>query len=132
MYQIKRSEVLSETLQIEYHGKTLEVKCEMNLAKQMKDYAKANRSVSVLMAKAQNDILDDPKELGQAIMALFVLAFGEEQTQKIVDFYDNDHVTMLIDIMPFFNEVVTPMFTKQRKDKMDQLRKNAKRRRLFK
>ena len=131
MYQIKRSEVLSETLQIEYHGKFLEVKCEMNVAKKMQEYKKASRSVNLLIEESRKGTLDDPKKLGEAITALFILTFGEAGTKDIVDFYDDDYISMLLDVMPFFNDVVTPMFNDYKSSKIKQFKKNAKRRKIF-
>ncbi len=130
MYQIKRSEVLSETLQIEYHGKTLEVKCEMNIAKKMQEYMGMSRRMNILLQKSKSGTLGDSKELGEVITALFILTFGEDGTKAISDFYEHDYVSMLIDIMPFFNDVVTPMFADARKNKLKQMKRNAKRRKF--
>lgn len=131
MYLVKRSDNLEETLRLEYGEKLLEVTCKMNIAKQMKEYTKANRKVALMMSKSQNGEELDPSLIGENIASLFILTFGEEQTQKMIDFYDGDTVSLLIDTMPFFNDVVTPMFTKAKNDKISAMKKNAKTRRKF-
>lgn len=126
MYRIKRQENLKETLQIEYQDQTLTVDVEMNISEKMNAYTKANRKMEILFAKASKNEVDN-KALGEAVVSLFVLIFGDKQTKQIIDFYDKDYTSMLIDIMPFIRDVVTPMFKRARKEKISLMKKNTKR-----
>ena len=126
MYRIKRQENLKEALLIEYKDKELVVNVEMNITEKMKMYTSASRKLEIFLAKASKNEVDS-KALGEAIVSLFVLIFGEKQTNEIIAFYDNDYTSMLIDIMPFIRDVVTPMFVKARKEKIALMKKNTKR-----
>ncbi|WP_294562213.1 hypothetical protein [uncultured Traorella sp.] len=127
MYRIKRQENLKETLLIEYKDKELVVNVEMNITEKMKAYTSASRKLEIFLTKASKNEVDS-KALGEAIVSLFVLIFGEKQTNEIIAFYDDDYTSMLIDIMPFIRDVVTPMFAKARKEKIALMKKNTKRR----
>ena len=131
MYLVKRSDNLEETLRVEYKDNALEVTCKMNISKQMKEYTKANRKVSLMMSKSRNGEEINSSLIGDNLASLFIITFGEEQTQKLIDFYEGDVVSLLIDTMPFFNDVVTPMFAKARSEKISAMKKNAKMRRKF-
>ena len=126
MYRIKRQENLKETLLIEYKDKELVVNVEMNITEKMKAYTSISRKLDIFLAKASKNEVDS-KVLGETIVSLFVLIFGEKQTNEIIAFYDNDYTSMLIDIMPFIRDVVTPMFVKARKEKIALMKKNTKR-----
>lgn len=127
MYRIKRQENLKEILLIEYKDKELVVNVEMNITEKMKAYTSASRKLEIFLAKASKKEVDS-KTLGEAVVSLFVLIFGEKQTNEIIAFYDDDYTSMLIDIMPFIRDVVTPMFAKARKEKIALMKKNTKRR----
>jgi hypothetical protein len=127
MYRIKRQENLKEMLLIEYKDKELVVNVEMNITEKMKAYTSASRKLEIFLTKASKNEVDS-KALGEAIVSLFVLIFGEKQTNEIIAFYDDDYTSMLIDIMPFIRDVVTPMFAKARKEKIALMKKNTKRR----
>lgn len=46
--------------------------------------------------------------LGQTVIYLFNVAFGEANTQKILDFYEGNYDEMLLKVYPFFMQVYLP------------------------
>lgn len=46
--------------------------------------------------------------LGDAVLGLFRLVFGEESLQQILSFYDGCYIEMLENILPFLTQVVAP------------------------
>ena len=46
------------------------------------------------------------ESLGRAIVDLFELIFGAENTQKIVSFYEGDYANMLMDLFPYLRNTV--------------------------
>ena len=46
--------------------------------------------------------------LGQSVIYLFNVAFGEQNTQKILDFYEGNYDEMLLKVYPFFLSVYLP------------------------
>lgn len=112
MYQIKRNHLVEE-LQIEDNGKILELKVDINIdsilhAYTHAQYAIAKASNDAKEAANDNDIGKAEQAMGDAILGLFEVVFGAEQTKKIVKFYDNKSLEMLGDIAPFITEVVAP------------------------
>lgn len=61
-------------------------------------------------AKRQADnpeaIADSIDKLGGAVVTLFQAVFGDEDTEKIVDFYDNRYIEMCKEVTPFITNVV--------------------------
>lgn len=46
--------------------------------------------------------------LGQSVIYLFNVAFGEANTQRILDFYEGNYDEMLLKVYPFFLSVYLP------------------------
>lgn len=112
MYQIKRNHLVEE-LQIEDNGKTLDLKVDINIdsilhAYTHAQYAIAKASQDAKEAASDNDIGKAEQAMGDAVLALFEVIFGTEQTKDIIEFYDNKSLEMLGDIAPFITDVVAP------------------------
>ena len=61
------------------------------------------------MAKNNVEVNDELVEfLGQTVIYLFNVAFGEANTQKILDFYEGNYDEMLMKVYPFFLNVYLP------------------------
>lgn len=121
MYQINRTNHIVDEVKMTDNGHELIVKVDLNVERIMGRYNAARHAI----AAAQQNVKDiqemDRKEellpqataqLGSAIVALFELIFGEEQTQRIAEFYDGDHLGMLGDFIPYLTEVVMPKIQK--------------------
>lgn len=112
MYKIKRNHLV-EDLQIEDNGKTLDLKVDINVDTILKQYNKAQYRIAQASQAAkeaanEKDMEKIEEEMGNAIFGLFEVVFGQDQTQKIVEFYDNKALEMLGDIAPFITDVVAP------------------------
>jgi Ser/Thr protein kinase RdoA (MazF antagonist) len=46
--------------------------------------------------------------LGVAILNVFSVIFGDDQTKQLIDFYDGAYTEMLADVAPFINDVIAP------------------------
>lgn len=114
MYQIKRNHIV-EDLEIDDNGKKLSVSVDINVDTMLKAYNKAQykiaqASIDVQKAADAKDISKAEEAMGTAILGLFEVVFGPEQTNKIIKFYDEKYLEMLGDIAPFIAEVVAPKF----------------------
>lgn len=112
MYQITRNHIV-EDLEISDNGKKLQLKVDISAdtiltAYNKAQYKLAEASIMATKAKNDNDTAKAEEAMGNAILGLFEVVFGEPQTQKIVKFYDNRYLEMLGDIAPFISEVITP------------------------
>lgn len=126
MYQIKRNHIV-EDLEIEDNGKTLQIKVDINVDTMLKAYNNAQYKIaqaSIDAQKAANDkdMSKAEEAMGNAVLGLFEVVFGTEQTKKIIKFYDNKSLEMLGDIAPFISEVVAPRF----KEAQDRIRDSYK------
>lgn len=62
------------------------------------------------------------EQYGAAIMALFTVIFGAENTEKLLDFYAGEYTTMLIYVLPFIIGVVVPAINRVTEQKNEQLK----------
>lgn len=131
MYQIKRNHIVEE-LEIEDNGKTLNLKVDINVDTILKSYTNAQYGIARAQqmaqeAKEDNDLAKSEQAMGDAILGLFEVVFGAEQTRQIVDFYDNRSLEMLGDIAPFITDVVAPKI-KEAQDRIAERYKQVGRR----
>lgn len=131
MYQIKRNHLV-EDLQIEDNGKTLTINVDINVDNILQQYNKAQYRIAQAAQAAQKAANDKDMEnievaMGEAVLGLFEVVFGHEQTQKIVEFYDNKALEMLTDISPFITDVVAPKIQEAQKRIEESYRQVSKR-----
>jgi hypothetical protein len=131
MYQIKRNHIVEE-LEIEDNGKTLHINVDINVDTMLKAYTNAQykiaqASLDAKKASEAKDVSKAEEAMGIAVLSLFEVIFGTEQTKKIVKFYDNKSLEMLGDIAPFISEVIAPRF-KEAQDRIAESYKQVSRR----
>lgn len=61
---------------------------------------------------------------GLAIIELFNVLFGEENTAKIVAFYSERYTTMTMAILPFIIDVIAPAMEKANETKKEQIKQS--------
>lgn len=131
MYKIKRNHLV-EDLQIEDNGKTLDLKVDINVDTILKQYNRAQYRIAQASQAAkeavnEKDMEKVEEEMGNAIFGLFEVVFGQDQTQKIVEFYDNKALEMLGDIAPFITDVVAPKIQEAQQAIEDRYKQVSKR-----
>lgn len=108
MYQIKRNHI-TEDLQVEDNGKTLDLHVDLSVDGIVKGYLAAAKDLTQAQADLRKGETEERYEaLGRAIVELFNVIFGEEQTVQLVNFYGDGYTEMLADVIPFINEIVVP------------------------
>lgn len=131
MYQIKRNHLV-EDLEIEDNGKILKLAVDINLDTTLHAYNNAQYKIAQASQDAQkatdeNDIKSAEIAMGDAILGLFEVVFGAEQTQQIIDFYGNKPLEMLGDIAPFISDVVAPKILEAQKRLEERYKQVSKR-----
>ncbi len=131
MYQITRNHIVEE-LEISDNGKKLQLKVDISAdailtAYNKAQYKLAEASIMANKAKDDKDTAKAEEAMGNAILGLFEVVFGESQTQKIVKFYDNRYLEMLGDIAPFISDVITPKVQEAQKRIGDRYKQVASR-----
>ena len=112
MYQVKRNRIV-EQLEIDDNGKKTVFDVDINVDGVMREYnqaqyAIAQAQISAQKAKDEKDLKEAEQAMGEAILALFKVVFGEKQLEQILKIYDNRPLEMLGDIAPFIADVVAP------------------------
>ena len=133
-YKIVRNHIV-EQLEIEDNGKTITLDVNINVDDILKKYNQANYQIAQaqeqLRAAASTSDLDAAEEaMGKGVLGLFNVVFGEAQTAKILEIYENRAFEMLADIAPFISEVITPRILEAQQriaDRYKQVNKGIKR-----
>ena len=112
MYQIKRTRIV-EQLEIDDNGTKTVLDVDISADTILRDYnnaqyAIAQAQLAAQKAKSEKDAKAAEQALGDAILSLFKLIFGQAQLDRILQIYDDKPLEMLSDIAPFIAEVITP------------------------
>ena len=108
MYTITRNHVV-EDLHLEDNGKTLDLHVDLNVDAILQRYAAAAKALSDAQKATQGGLTEERvTALGEAILGVFGVVFGEKQAAQLVEFYDGAYTEMLADVAPFVNDVVAP------------------------
>lgn len=112
MYQVKRSRIV-EQLEIDDNGKKVVLDVDISADAILSQYTKAQYAIAQAQQAAQKakddkDLQASEEAMGNAIIGLFRVVFGEKQTDQILQIYDNRALEMLGDIAPFIADVIAP------------------------
>lgn len=112
-YQINRKAHVVDEIHLEDNGKELTVKVDLQVERILRDYnaawAKIGQAQQKIREVSGTEHLDEAEAaLGESILALFGLLFGESQTKAIMDFYDGAYLEMLADFVPYVSETIVP------------------------
>lgn len=113
-YQINRKAHVVDEIHLEDNGKELTVKVDLQVERILRDYNAAWAKIGQAQQKIKDlrtttdGMAEAEAALGEAIMTLFALLFGEEQVQAIMDFYDGAYLEMLADFVPYISETIVP------------------------
>lgn len=116
-YQINRTQHVRDEIELHDGDKALTVVVDITVDAILSGYnsARARIAASQRSIDALRENMGDPQalddatnELGSAVVALFVLLFGEEQVEKILEFYGGNHLEMLADFLPYIMDELNP------------------------
>lgn len=69
--------------------------------------ASAVTKKQVEMAQASSD---NPEQIGKSFIDLLTIIFGEENTSALLEFYEDDYLTMVTDLTPLLVDEIFPIF----------------------
>lgn len=129
-YKITRNHIVEE-LEIEDNGRTVTLNVDLNVDDimgkyNMAQYAIARANQAAHEAKNDGDMAKAEEMMGDAVISLFRVIFGEEQTEQILTIYQNRYLEMLADISPFIAEVVQPRILEAQQRIADRYRQVSK------
>lgn len=126
-YQARRQKKLQEEFQlVDERGevvKTLYVSLDadttvVNINRKYAALTKSLYETNELRRKANNSeqLEECLEKLGRAVVNILEAVFGEEDTEFILQFYDNRYIEMTQEVMPFISEVVLPRLLELKKE----------------
>lgn len=125
MYTIKQRDSIVDTLALERRDGTVE-KININL-RITPDIASKFRKEQLRLIELQKQGANNPEtieKIGEVIVNIMDLIFGEDGRDKIITFFDGDYTAMMLDIFPYIQNVVIPALQNQAAE----MRKKFKRR----
>lgn len=137
MYKIKRTRKFYDTLQLCDEQGT--VQKELKIEVDIDSIATGFREVLTKLEKAQKSLQDNQKlkkqnefdkayyDYGEALIKMFEMCFGTENTQEIVTFFENRYTEMSVEIVPYITKEIIPLVGEAIKQKKNSLKKAGKR-----
>ena len=125
MYTIKQRDSIFDTLALERRDGTVE-KININL-RITPDIASKFRGEQLRLIELQKQDANNPEtieKIGEVIVNIMDLIFGEDGRDKIITFFAGDYTAMMLDIFPYIQDVVSPALQNQAAE----MRKKFKRR----
>jgi hypothetical protein len=135
-YELKRGQRIQEEIKV---GDTV-VAVDLHVDSVVKafnrrynDIIAAEREIKKLQARDQDmaSISAAMTAYGEAVIALFGVIFGDEGTQTILEFYEDNYFEMSVEVFPFIINVVVPQMQKsieaQRKQLAEQYKPDKRR-----
>ena len=128
MYEIKKTENITEDLKITSNSGELVIRVEINISAMARKISAAQMALLAAKSKAEKEPNNTEilNQYGNATVRFFETVFGGENTEKIIEFYKNDYVNMVYDIFPFINGVILRRIREVSKGKADAIIKNNK------
>lgn len=130
MYQVTRKNRIKEELQLCHANGdvALTVDVELNVDQISGRVNKAYEALNMANNALQKDMGNEKllEAYGASVIAVFNVIFGEEDTKKIVDFYEGQYTEMLLDIFPFINGEIMPKIRAASASRKEQLLAAAK------
>lgn len=129
-YKVQRSSKIIEQLEL---GEDKTISVVINVTKMAADINKAYNDIiraDVAYRKADKSnpeqVLEVFGEIGKSVLSLFNVVFGEESAAEVVEYYDEDYLEMIIEVLPFISEVIFPQIKKFSQEKKKAAASNYK------
>lgn len=125
-YQIKKADKITEDLELldKDNNVTLIVHVDIEVGKIAKEYRQIQVELANTQKLAENGDEQAIESFGNIVIKLFICLFGDENTQKILEYFENDYTEMAVQCMPFMFDVVQPAIEKYSRSKREIMANN--------
>jgi len=131
MYKLSREKKIIEQIELD-GGEVIDINIDVeNISNDFNQaYNKviaAEKKMAELKIKTDNKEVIDlniERDYGEAVIALFSVVFGEENTSKILNYYENRYIEMSSEVFPFIINVVVPRMKTYMEEKRKKLEDN--------
>lgn len=109
-YQIKKSSRIKEQLEFltEDNQTALTIDVDINVDRLAQQYRATEVKLMECQKQASSGSAEGLQAYGTAVLALFDMVFGEENTQQMLAYFDGSYTDMLLQVSPFIQNVVKP------------------------
>lgn len=125
MFELKRSEKIVEQIKLgdEIIGVNLDAGAiQARFTKGYNELLRAQSALNGATSDTLEAVSDKLEQYGNAVVGVLQVIFGEENTQKILAFYENNYSEMFMQIYPFISEVIIPKISEASKRKAEELK----------
>lgn len=125
MFELKRSEKIVEQIKLgdEIIGVNLDAGAiQARFTKGYNELLRAQSALNGATSDTLEAVSDKLEQYGNAVVGVLQVIFGEENTQKILVFYENNYSEMFMQIYPFIAEVIIPKISEASKRKAEELK----------
>lgn len=131
-WQIKKSRQIVEDLELINEDGTIDscIHVNVDIDRIANSYRRAELAIAEAEQAVRDSVSDAYTKYGEAVLQLYTLVFGEEDTERIVSFFDGRYTAMMQDINPFIANVVAPAIRERLKDYKQQAASNYKMNRM--
>lgn len=123
-WKLKRNQKITEKLELD-DGQIITI--ELDIPKMIKQFTQGYNAIlrlKVKGAKINNENIESYyNELGEAFINLMNIVFGEDNANKILNYYDDNFIACIDNVVPFIEQVINPHFKNYNKEKMKQIKK---------
>ena len=128
-YQARRSAVLIEDIELINKNNEVEkvIHVEFNADAMAREFNAARNGIIRAQAEVKKgEVSDKYTTFGEAVIEIFRVVFGENNTREIIGFYENNYLEMVSELMPFITDVAAPAVQQAVDAKKQQLANNYK------
>lgn len=103
------------------------------LSRQYTELLRTQTEIQSIDPGEKGELIGAYQKLGNAVIAILKSVFGDDDTEIILEFYNNRYNEMALEVMPFITDVVIPKIREitQQNRKSIQQKYNRKQRRTF-
>ena len=128
-YQIKRSEKITDTLELCDEGGNVVTRLDIavdidSIAAELRKRLVNVQNAEKLLKKAvsQEDYAAAYELFGQTVNDVFSVCFGAENAQRIAEHFEGDFIGMSVAVVPYVYDVILPKVNESLQRRREQLR----------
>lgn len=112
MYTLRQSALFSDEIELAKNDGTSEfITINLNITP---DLVKEYRKLQLQYIDYQKKTAENPKDVvaiekaGEVIVGILALLFGKENAEKIINFYSDDYIQMMVNLYPYIENTLVP------------------------
>lgn len=125
-FQVKKQQKIIEDIELLADDNSVAVTLHVEI--NIDAIARKFRLTQVKLAEAQKKAASQSdealEEYGNAVIAMFNLVLGEENTKKALEYFERNYSDMAIQLMPFITDVVQPALKNSAEEKKSLIANN--------